>query len=416
MSENKYFGETKNIKNDKNKNIIKVNTKNVKENSPRGCNKLLHSNSKSNSKSKINLNKTANNKSKLFNTKLHKKIENNNIKNIKYNISLTQKKFFINEKFIFFIRKIIKIFLSKIFIIFKKKYKYTNERFKKSNLKSSYDKNKSKLLKISTNKKLSKPKNKGKEIKNNIRYTNNNNNNIKKQSHKNEKPEDILGNIGLSRPPSQLSIKDLNNNIINQSHIQKKQKSVKIKLSQNANNLKIKINKTNIKKPLNKTKFNSKDKKNKQNKNTISQQKIKEKKCYSYKKDSKKDNVIQIKENRLYINNGNKELSSIISKDNNNIKNIKQKEDILYYNTEVNSNIINTINNSGPKCKVYENCLNEGNKKYHPKIGGNSPKNEKEDLLYHNSPISNKNMNTPFYKKIYHLKIQVQLKIMTKSI
>ena len=232
MSENKYFGETKNIKNDKNKNIIKVNTKNVKENSPRGDNKLLYSNSKSNSKSKINLNKTAINKSKLFNTKLHKKIENNNIKNIKYNISLTQKKFFINEKCIFFIRKIKKIFLGKIFIIFKKKYKYTNERFKKSNLKSSYDKNKSKLLKLS-NKKLSKPKNKEKEIKNNIRYSNNNN--ILKQSHKNKKPEDILGNIGLARPPSQLSIKDLDNNIINQSHIQQKQKNIKIKLSQNAN-------------------------------------------------------------------------------------------------------------------------------------------------------------------------------------
>ena len=137
-----------------------------------------------------------------------------------------------------------------------------------------------------------------------------------------------------------------------------------MKISQNANNLKIKINKNNIKKPLNETKLNSKDKKNKQN-NNISQQKIKEKKCYSYKKDSKKNNNIQIEENRLYINNGNKELISIISKDNNNINNIKQKEDILYYNTEVNSNIINSIynmNNSGHICKVYKNCLNEGNK------------------------------------------------------
>ena len=402
MSENKYFDEIKNIKIDKNenKNVIKVNVKNVKENSPRGGNKLLNTNSKSNSKSKINLNKTTNNKSKLLNTKLHKKIENNNIRNIKYNIPFTQKKFFVNEKFIFFIRKIKKIFLSKIFITLKKKYKYKNERFKKSNLKSSYDKNKSKLLNLS-NKKLSRPKNKEKEMKNNIKYSNNNNYNILKQSHKNKKPEDILGNIGLPRPPSQLSIKDFENNIINQSHIQYKQKSVKMKLNQNTNNSKIKNNKSNNKKPLNETNLNPKDVKNIQI-NNISQQKIKDKKCFSYKKDTKKNNNIQIKENNLFINNEDKELISLISKNNNNSNNIKPKEDIFYYNTEMNSNIINTIhnmNNSGRICKIYKNCLNEGNKNYHPKIGGNTPKNKKENLLYNSSPIANKNNNTPFLKK-----------------
>ena len=75
MSENKYFDEIKNLKMDKNKNVIKVNTKKVKQSShrePREDNKLIHK-SKSNSKSKINFNKTGNNKSKLFNAKSLKK-------------------------------------------------------------------------------------------------------------------------------------------------------------------------------------------------------------------------------------------------------------------------------------------------------------------------------------------------------
>ena len=381
MSENKYFNNMNNIKRkdfNESKDIIKVNTKIVKDGSSRCNNKLLYNNSKSETKNNLN----NSNKNKLLNTKLYKKVKEKNIKNIKYNISNTQKKFFINEKFNFLFRKLKKIFLSKIFLIIKKRYKHKFDRFRKSsNLKIS--KTKSKILNLSS-KKSSMSKNK--EKKNNI------NNNMFKQSYKNKNLDQTIGINGLNRPPSKISIKYSDNYKVNQIHIQHKQKSVKIKLNQNItiNNLQIKKNKT-----LNESKL--KVKKNKQNNNN-SHKKINNKKSNSYKKEIKKNIFNDSKEKHNFIiNRPDKELMKILGK-NNNYNNI-QNENIYYYNTEISTSLINSIykmNNSGRNCRVYENCLIEGNKFYQHKIGGAGLK-EKNYPLMDTSPI--RNINSPFLKK-----------------
>ena len=401
MSENKLYDDINNIKIkdiNKNKDIIKVNTKIFKNGSSRANSQMTYNNSKSNSKSKIHLNNINinKNKNKLFNT-LHKKVKENNIKNIKYNISNTQKKFFINEKFNFLIRKLNKIFLGKIFIMIKKRYKYKFDRFRKnSNFKKSYDKTNSKILNLSS-KKQSKTKNK--ENKNNI------NSNIFKQTYNNKNIGEPIGINGLNRSPSKISVKDSDNYKINQhqTHIQHKQRSVNIKLNQNmtTNNFKIKKNKT-----YNDNKSKSKDKKNNQN-NNILQKKMNNKKCNSYKKELKKNTNNNSKDKSyLKINNSDKELMKILASSNYN--NIKQNEDIYYYNTEISTSLINKIynmNNSGRICKVYENCLIEGNKYYQPKIGGSGPK-YKNDNLIHPSPTKNikSDLNSPFLKKNVSLK------------
>ena len=179
MSEKNFFDKIDNgkinnpdIEKNINKNLIKVNTKKPKGFSPFRNNKLFN-NSKSNSNTNIILENKNINKSKLSNTKLHKKFkEKKTIKNIKYNISHTQNKIFVNEKLNFFVRKIKKIFLYKMFLLLLKSNKNKKERFRKNHNPNNKNKRKSKLLNIST-KKSSFQKNKG--IQDII-----NNNNIKK--------------------------------------------------------------------------------------------------------------------------------------------------------------------------------------------------------------------------------------------
>ena len=264
-------------------------------------------------------------------------------------------------------------------MVIKKKYKYKFDRFRKaSNLKIQINKTKSKILNLSS-KKPSKQKNK--EKKNNV------NNNIFKQSYKNRNLGETMGINALNRPPSKISIKDSDNFKISQLHIQHKQRSVKIKLNQNItiNNLKLKKNKA-----LNDSKLKAKNYQNFNN----SHKKINNKKSNSYKKEIKKNINNDSKEkSNIAVNRSDKELIKILAKNN------KQNEDIYYYNTEITTSLINSMynmNNSGRICKVYENCLIEGNKFYQPKIGATGKKEKKDDLMG-TSPI--KNTNSPFMKK-----------------
>ena len=383
MCENRCLDDLLNKKNElkieKNDNVIKVNIKIAKDCSPRGNSKL--SINESNSKIKNNSNKN------LFNKNTHKKIRDNknNIKNIKYNITYSQKKFFIKEKLKFFIKKIKIKILNKYFQIIKMKFHNKNKRYKKnSNLKKSVNKSKSKLN-LSSNKKA-KPKIFDNKI-------NKSNNNIFKQSKKNENQK-IIYSIGFNLLPSQLSIKSPTNKI-NQSHLQHKESSVKMKICKNSilNNSKTKKNKIS-------SNFNSLEKNNKKTNNN-SKKKLMDKKNKSSKKEIKTNNNIQLKEKLNLIKN-NREKLIIKALNNDNCNTIKSNEDIQYYNTEISSKIISTIYNMrNPTCKVYENCLFEKNKFYQTKYdnGQKTNKNDKNKEILSSPEIINKNINFPFFKK-----------------
>ena len=368
------------LKIEKNDNVIKVNIKIAKDCSPRGNSKM--SINESTSKIKNNSNKN------LFNKNTYKKIPDNknNIKNIKYNnISYSQKKFFIKEKLKFFIKKIKKKVLNKYFQIIKMKFHNKNKKYKKhSNIKKSVNKSKSKLN-LSSNKKT-KPKIFDNKI-------NKSNNNIFKQSKKNENQK-IIYSIGLNRLPSQLSIKSPTNKI-NQSHLQHKESSVKMKICKNSI-----LNNSKNKKNKNSSNLNSLEKNNKQINNN-SKKKLMDKKNKSSIKEIKTNNNIQLKEKLNLIKN-NREKLLIKSINNDNCNTIKSNEDIQYYNTEISSKIISTIYNMRNRtCKVYENCLLEKNKFYQTKYANEQKtnKNDKNTEILSSPEIINKNINFPFLKK-----------------
>ena len=380
MSENKDSEKYNNISNEnKNKNIdfIKVNIKIFKGNSPKGNNNILLN--KSNSKTKINLSDANKNLLLHMNMKLKKKTEekkNNNLKKI-------QKKLLFKEKFHFFIKKITKIFLIKIFELLKEKY--GKNKYKRNINK----KNKSKL-KLS-----SKEKSKTKNKDNRSTNMTNNNNNLFKQALKMKNSSKKLGNIGLKRPPSQKSKKNLdtNINISNHLNIQQKQRSVKMKTNKNSklNNSKSKknkyINKIDKDKIIDNINLNSKIKKLKKD-NYISQNILSDIK-YNNSINEIKSNNIQLKENNNLIKNNIEE--GLVKPLNNNIKltNI-ENEDIHYYNTEISSNLIKkkyNINNSPNIYRVYENNLFEGNKYFKTKF--ENIQNNKKNLIYPSSPEVN---------------------------
>ena len=278
FSENKFYDKIivrnkSNFKEDKNnstKQLIKVNTKIGKEG-------LSKSNFNSYSKSKDNCNCK---KGKMLNEKLNQNYEkkntkNKNIKSVKYNNSFTQKKFYLNEKIQFFVKKMKKIIYYKIFQYLKEKYKDKNNKLKKANIpnkkQQSNDKNKPKLN-LSSKKRTSKNKNKDKD-------------NIYKQTQKNKNPRVVFGNLLLNRPPSQLSVIPSKNNISSHINNQLKQKSIKTKINQSSilDNIKSKIDKSKNKREnkVHNNSINSKDRsiliKNKKN-NNFSQNNIIDKK------------------------------------------------------------------------------------------------------------------------------------------
>ena len=398
-SENKFYDKImvrnkSSFNEDKNgsiKQLIKVNTKIGKDG-------ISKSNFNSYSKSKHNCNSK---KGKTPNERLNQNYEqkstkNKNIKNVKYNISFTQKKFYLNEKIQFFIKKMKKIIYNKIFQYLKEKFRDKNSKLKKANIPSkkqqSNDKNKPKLN-LSSKKRTSKNKNKDKD-------------NIYKQTQKNKNPRVVFGNLLLNRPPSQLSVIPSKNNISSHINNQLKQKSIKTRINQSSilDNIKSKINKSKNKREnkAHNNSINSKDRnillKNKKNIN-FSQKNIIDKKC-------KKNNKIKEK-NNLIINND--EIELIKSFSNNNFKESSSKEDMPHYNTEISSQIINSIyniNNAGRICKVYENCLLDGNKFLENRISnfkyGNKPKYKKDKIMEYTSSPSPKNLNNinfPFMKK-----------------
>ena len=390
MKENNYFEEIDKIpKNKIIKNIIKVNTKIIKGSSPRNNSKIKQN--KSYSKTKANIDNS--NNRKKFSTNSHKKFKGkNNIESIRYNISHTQKIFFLREKLNFFIKKIKKVLLNTALDVLKKKYKNKFNKFKKNiNLREFNNKTKNKSKQNLSSKKQSKPKNKD---------SFNNKINLFKQSQK-IKNQNIIGRIGVNRSPSQISIKNLNdNNIIDKSLLQLKQKNLKMKLNQNSILNKTKMNNTQNKskiKTYNNSKQNSKNKNKAKSKNT-SQKKSINKKCNSTKKERESNNIKLKEKNNLYTN---KEEENLIQSLNNNkdinINNMKMNEDIQYYNTEINFKKKN-----GKICKIYENCLLEKNKNYEPKITNDKMlKNEEENII---SPPSSEIKNSkitdyPFLKK-----------------
>lgn len=408
FSENKFYDKIiirnkSNFNEDKNdsiKQLIKVNTKIGKDGSSKP-NFNSYSKSKDNCNSKKG--KMANEKS----TKIHgqKSTKNKNIKSVKYNISLTQKKFFINEKIQFFAKKMNKIFYNKTFQYLKEKFRDKNNKLKKANApdkkQQSNDKNKPKLN-LSSKKRTSKNKNKEKD-------------NIYKQTQKNKNPRVVFGNLLLNRPPSQISIIPSKNNISSQINNQLKQKNLKNKINQSSilDNIKSKINKSKNKREnkVHNNSINSKDRnillKNKKN-NNFSQKNIIDKK-------SKKN--IKIKEkNNLIINN--EEMEFIKSLSNNNLKETSSKEDMQHYNTEISSQIINSIyniNNAGRICKVYENCLLDGNKFLENRIS--EIKCNKDKIMEYTSSSSPKNINNinfPFIKKNVSPKCNMKMNINIK--
>ena len=219
--------------------VIKVNTRIGNEKTPKTQKKLLNNNSKR----KINLNNK--NKSKIYNTNSHSNIGQNKniIKNIKYNISLTQKKFYINEKICFLRKKLKKIILFKIFMLIKKKCKSQNKKHKINekinitNKKQSFDKIKSRLN-LSSKKNI-KSKNKDKK------------NNLFKQSIKSDNPFILFGNIGMIIPATQLLKKPANHNIDNLENFQQKKRNSNIKNQSSIfDSSKLKINKSQNKKDI----------------------------------------------------------------------------------------------------------------------------------------------------------------------
>jgi hypothetical protein len=349
VNENKYLNEILSksslLNINKPHNVIKVNVKIGKDFSPSGSSKI--SNNDSCSKNKINYNTNDNSYINLFNKNASKKIsgDKHNIKNIKYTISFTQKKFFQNEKVFFFIMKIKKTILKKYFQLIKMKLEWKNKKYKKnSNLKTSENKHKLKLN-LSSNKKT-KPKNFD------TNKINKNYSLIFKQTKNNVNPRIIYGNIGLNRPPSQLSIKPSNDNI-NQSLFSDKQTNVKRKINKNTllNNSKKSKNNTkysSIDKINNKQKINNSKNKNNDKKNKISKIKIS-----------------KSKESKNLIKNEGQKILKLNKSNNDNYINIKGEEDIKYCNTEISSKIINLKSRT---CKVYENCLCEKNNYFRTKF------------------------------------------------
>ena len=411
FSENKFYDKImvrnkSNFNEDKNdsiKQLIKVNTKIGKD----GTSK---SNFNSYSKSKDNCNSK---KGKTPTEKLNQNYEqrstkNKNMKRVKYNVLYTQKKLYLNEKIQIFIKKMNKIIYNKIFQYLKEKFRDKNNKFKKTNItnkkQQSNDKNKPKLN-LSSKKRTSKNKNKDKD-------------NIYKQTQKNKNPRVVFGNLLLNRPPSQLSVIPSKNNISSHINNQLKQKSIKTRINQSSilDNIKSKINKSKNKREnkVHNNSINSKDRsiliKNKKN-NNFSQKNIIDKKC--------KKNIKIKEKNNLIINNDEMELIKSFS--NNNLKETSSKEDMQHYNTEVSSQIINSIyniNNPGRICKVYENCLLDGNKFLENRISdfkyGNKPKYKKDKIMEYASSLSPKNLNNinfPFMKKNVSPKSNIKMNI-----
>ena len=400
MNKNKYYDEILKRSNgfniNKTNNVIKVNIKNGKDISPRGNNKASYIDSNSKIKNTYNNNNT-NLQKNLFNktskTKNHG--EKNNIKNIKYTISYTQKKFFKNEKIHFFIMKIKKIILKKFFQLIKKKFQIKNKRYKKnSNLKMSDNKHKLKSN-LSSNKKIN-----PKIFENKINKSNSNI--LKKNKNKNNSNHKIInGNIGLNRPPSQLSIKSSNYNI-NNSHLPHKQNSVKMKINKNIilNDSKKKKNNlycNSIEKKNNKQKKNYVKKLNNDKKNKTSKRLLKTKNNITMKL---KNDIIQIKNEEEKMlkkpNNGNYNYSII-----------KGNEDIQYCNTEINRKIINSRSHT---CKVYENCLLSNNNYFRNKCLNEQ---KMKDIAY--SPEIRNLTDFPFFKKNISPKKSISNKNISKN-
>ena len=396
-------------KNDSIKQLIKVNTKIGRDGSSKP-------NYNSYSKSRDNCNAK---NGKMINERLsqnheQKSTKNKNSKSIKYNGSFTQKKFYLNEKIQFLIKKMNKIIYSKIFQYLKEKFRDKNSKLKKPNIpnrkQQSNDKNKPKLN-LSSKKRTSKNKNKDKEK-----------DNIYKQTQKNKNPRVVFGNLLLNRPPSQLSIFPSKNNISSHINNQFKQKDIKTRINQSSilDNIKSKINKSKNKREnkVHNNSINSKDRsillKNKKNNNS-SQKNIIDKKC--------KKNIKIKEKNNLLINNDEMELIKSLS--NNNFKEPTSKEDIHHYNTEISSQIINSIynnNNAGRICKVYENCLLDENKMLENRISdfkyGNKPKYKKDKIMEYASSPSPKNLNNinfPFMKKNASPKSNMKMSINIKA-
>ena len=248
------------------------------------------------------------------------------------------------------------------------------------------------------------------------------------QTKKSSNPHIGNDNVGINRPSSQISIHTSTNNFNNRRNINQNQRNINHK-KQNSlfDNSKLKINKSQSKKDKKKTynnNLNPKDKKNlsqnnkKINKN--SQENINNKKYIESKTEIKNNNIKLEDKNKFIVNNFENEIIKSLGK-NDNFINLENKDELQYFNTEISSNIINTIyskHNPEYFCKVYENCLLKGNNKnsetkFNNEIKiGNEILNLKEDknLIPHSSSCSKtiNNVNFPFMKKNIYQKNNIR--------
>ena len=240
-----------------------------------------------------------------------------NAKNIKYNISSKQNKFFLTQKIDFFIKKVKKLIYRKIFELIKSKYNSKNNLFKKG--KNSFKTNN----KIKERKTESFKKNIKTKIKENF-------NDIKKTKMKNNNPLFLYNNLGLNILGTQPS---------KESIIKKYESSVR-KRKINRNNFIINSDKKYITKTKNNKiaviSKNSKDAKGKKinnfEKNVLAQKNI----------NKRFDGKIEIKPNPKL--------------DKSNVIQNEHKGRIKYYNTEIFSKIVNT-NYSKDKIEQIEKML-----------------------------------------------------------
>ena len=292
---NDKFNEDEKKKEKENNNVIKVNIKRWKDNSPRLNSGIFNNDTYSKFKDKIG--DSINSKSIINTTNKKSSKKRYNLKNIKNKVLFTQNKLLLTEKVNIFIKKLKKIIYRKTIELIKEKYYIKNRKYQKNTC-SIKSKTKNKEKQTSTIKK---------EINNKVKIKNNMQNN----NNKNNNPLFLYNTLGLNILGTQPSKKSNINQSSSPKKKRKKNKDFSISNPKTKN-----INKKLIKKK----------KDIKPNKNSV------DKKFKKYLlTDKKKPKAIENKKNIIKSNPNISEF-----KENENDK----KEKIKYHHTENHSEII----------------------------------------------------------------------------